>query len=112
MSSNTNKIIGSKILKYRIEKNMTQVELAEKTDTTPKFISQLENGKCGIKIDTLIKYINVLDVTPNMIFDGLFENSYSVDTSIQNKISHFNNYQKDLIKNFIEIFEIYEKNKN
>ena len=51
-----NEHIGAKILKYRTNKNMTQAQLAEKTDTTSKFVSQLENGKTGIKIDTFIKY--------------------------------------------------------
>ena len=106
-----NEHIGAKILKYRTNKNMTQAQLAEKTDTTSKFVSQLENGKTGIKIDTLIKYINVLDISPNELFDGLFNNSFSLDISLENKISELNNDQKNLLLEFIEIIINYDKNK-
>lgn len=106
-----NKHIGSQIFKYRTNINMTQAELAEKTDTTSKFVSMLENGKTGIKIDTLIKYINVLNISPNELFDGLFNNSLTLDISLENKILELNANQKTLLLDFIEMITKYDVKK-
>ena len=103
-----NKHIGSQILKYRTKNSMTQAELAEKTDTTAKFISQLENGKTGIRIDTLIKYINALNISPNELFDGLFNNSNRLNTTLKNKIHELNDKQKDLVIDFINMIIKYD----
>lgn len=104
-----NKHIGSKIFKYRTNMNMTQADLAEKTNTTSKFVSMLENGKTGIKIDTLIKYINVLNISPNELFDGLFNNKLTLDISLENKIINFNSNQKTLLLDFIDLVIKYDK---
>ena len=112
MSSNTYKIIGSKILKYRTEKNMTQAELAEWTDTTSKFVSMLENGKTGIKIDTLIKYINFLNIAPNELFDGLFYNSLALDIALENKLFKLNDNQKNLVLDVIDMITKYDSKKD
>lgn len=109
LNININQYIGSQIFKYRTNINMTQAELAEKTDTTSKFVSMLENGKTGIKIDTLIKYINVLNVSPNELFDGLFNNSLCLDITLQNKFLSLNSAQKILLLDFIEILTKYDK---
>ena len=69
----------------------------------------LENGKTGIKIDTLIKYINVLNVSPNELFDGLFNNSLCLDITLQNKFLSLNSAQKILLLDFIEILTKYDK---
>lgn len=110
--NNINMHIGSQILKYRTLKNMTQAELAEKTDTTSKFVSQLENGKTGIRIDTLLKYISVLDISPNIVFDGLFDNSHTLDVSLQNQILQLNDSQKVFVLEFIDIINSYDVKKD
>lgn len=110
--NNINKHIGSQILKYRTLNNMTQAELAEKTDTTSKFISQLENGKTGIKIDTLLKYINVLDISPNIVFDGLFNNSHTLDVTLENQLLQLNDSQKIFVLEFIDIITAYDVKKD
>lgn len=110
--NNINKHIGTQILKYRTLKNMTQAELAEKTDTTSKFVSQLENGKTGIKIDTLLKYISVLDISPNIVLDGLFENSHTLDVTLENQLCRLNDSQKVFVLEFIDIITAYEVKKD
>lgn len=107
-----NKHIGSQILKYRTLNNMTQAELAEKTDTTSKFISQLENGKTGIRIDTLLKYISVLDISPNIVFDGLFDNSHTLDVALENQLLQLTDSQKVFVLEFIDIITAYDVKKD
>ena len=59
----------SKILKdSRLKANLTQEQLAEKIGISVKYISRIETGKSGIKTQTLIKYINLLGITPNVFY--------------------------------------------
>lgn len=80
MNSNKNqdlKIIFSINLKYyRIEKNITQSELAEKVNLSIKFISDLERGIFGPSIDTLVEIAKALNIEPYLFlkYDKTHEN--------------------------------------
>ena len=50
-----------KIIKRRIEKGLTQAELAKKANLTQTQISRIENGELG-NLNTLLKVLNVLDL--------------------------------------------------
>ena len=45
--------VAREIIKARIEKNMTQQELAEKTGMRQSNISRIENGSCSPTVETL-----------------------------------------------------------
>ena len=45
--------VAREIIKARIEKNMTQQELAEKTGMRQSNISRIENGRCSPRVETL-----------------------------------------------------------
>ena len=51
--------IGALIKDARIEKGMTQEELAEKVGTTKSYISKLENNIKEVRISTLQKIVEV-----------------------------------------------------
>jgi len=53
-SENINQRIGDNIKSLRKEKNLTQADLAEVVQYSVKNISDIENGKTQIKVDTLI----------------------------------------------------------
>lgn len=55
--------LGKKIAGRRIEKQMTQEELAEKVDVSTVFISQLETSVRKPSLDTICKISDVLDTT-------------------------------------------------
>lgn len=52
-SQNIRKILGANIKYYRFSLGFTQEQLAEICDLSPRYISDIENGKGNIKIDTL-----------------------------------------------------------
>lgn len=62
------KILGVNIHNFRLTKNMTQEELAEKTGITTITLSKLENGKTWISLDTFEKIINALNIRPFQLF--------------------------------------------
>lgn len=65
---------GKIVKKYRLEMGLTQDELAQKLDLSSKYISRIENGISGLGDETLIKYINFLGITPNILYEELITN--------------------------------------
>lgn len=60
--------IGRKIKNLRIQKNLTQEELGERTDLTKGYISQLERNLSSPSMDTFFAILEVLGCTPEQFF--------------------------------------------
>lgn len=60
--------IGSKIKSIRLQRGLTQEELASRCELTKGYISQLENDIASPSIATLIDILNVLGITPQAFF--------------------------------------------
>lgn len=58
-----NDSIGIKLKQIRTDKHMTLKELSELTGLSIGFLSQIENGKASVAIDTLSKIAEFLEVT-------------------------------------------------
>ena len=57
--------LGKRLQEARLLRNITQEELAEKCNVTPKHISAIEIGATTGSISLLINICNQLDITPN-----------------------------------------------
>lgn len=68
------KILGEIFKKYRIKNKLTQEKIAEKLGISVKYISRIENGTGGVKVETLVNYMNILGISPNVIFEKLITN--------------------------------------
>ena len=60
--------IGRKIKQYRWQLDLTQEELAQRTELTKGYISQLENDLCSPSIATLEDILSVLGVSLHEFF--------------------------------------------
>ena len=60
--------IGRKIKQYRLQLDLTQEELAQRTELTKGYISQLENDLCSPSIATLQDILNILGVSRHEFF--------------------------------------------
>ncbi len=60
--------IGSKIKNLRVQKNLTQEELGERTDLTKGYISQLERDLSSPSMETFFSILEVLGCTPEEFF--------------------------------------------
>ncbi len=67
------KIVGANVRKARLQANMTQECLAELIGIEWKSISNLENGRNSLLLPKIARIIQVLDINPNALFDGLPE---------------------------------------
>lgn len=68
------KILGEIFKEYRIKNKLTQEKIAEKLGISVKYISRIENGTGGVKVETLVNYMNILCISPNVLFDRLITN--------------------------------------
>ena len=60
--------IGRKIKDLRLQKGLTQQELADRTELTKGYISQLEHGTVAPSVITLLDLIECLGTTPSDFF--------------------------------------------
>ena len=55
--------LKTRIKNKRLEKNLTQEQLAEKVDLSAVYIGQIERGERKMTIQTLVKLANVLETS-------------------------------------------------
>ena len=82
MKNEMDSTFGKLLKHYREDLRFTQAEISEKLGISEKYVSRIENGTGGISKETLIKYINILEVTPNRMFKS-FVTSPKVQTEIE-----------------------------
>ncbi|OKZ78597.1 MAG: hypothetical protein BHW01_00650 [Clostridium sp. 27_14] len=74
-----NTTLGQNIRNIRKRLNLTQEEFAEKLNLNPQFVSQVETGKVGISIDTLINICNLANCSSVAIFHGVLKSPSVVE---------------------------------
>ncbi len=60
--------IGNIIREARINKGLTQEELAELVDVTPAYIGHIERNQRSFSLQTLVKLVTELDLDMNYLF--------------------------------------------
>lgn len=92
--------MGQKIKMARKEKGFTQEYLAELVGISNRTLNLMEKGKSGMTIETLIKFCNSLDVSPNYVLSYKSDNNKVRDT-----LECFTPNQKLIIEEFLSAFE-------
>ncbi|MEH7236432.1 helix-turn-helix domain-containing protein [Bacillus sp. JJ1562] len=69
--------VGKKIRELRIQKGYTLKDVAEKTDLTSSFLSQLERSKTSVTLQSLSKISKALGVPQSYFFTQLHEKDES-----------------------------------
>lgn len=103
------KTLGIIFKEYRIKNKLTQEKIAEKLGISVKYISRIENGSGGVKIETLVNYINILGISPNKLFANLIYNDLlKQEIQITEKLSNLSKEKLNLISSFIDIIDSYK----
>ena len=68
------KVFGAILKKYRKSFHYTQADIAEKLGISEKYVSRIETGIGGISKETLAKYMNILGISPNVIYKDFISN--------------------------------------
>ncbi len=118
-----NEHIGNKIKDLRNRNGLTQQELADRTELTKGFISQLERGQVSPSIVTLLDLIECLGTTASDFFKeteeehvvfsekGFFEKVDDAGNSIQWIVPTAQKYQMEPLLVVIEPHESLEEDK-
>lgn len=61
-------ILANNIKYYRLKKDLSQEDLAELLETTPVYLSSLENAKRNIRLDYIEHIANTLEVNIKDLF--------------------------------------------
>ena len=104
--SEIDKIFGKILRDFRVKNGLTQEQLSEKLGISLKYISRIENGNNGIKTQTLIKYMNILGIMPNIRYKDFINNTEVLDDiNLFNKISSLSSDQKTFISSVIDLLK-------
>lgn len=97
------KSFGEKVKRLRKKKNLTQEQLAEMIDISPRNLSRIEVGNCFVKAETLERLLTALDVTT----EELFANDHiKTNSELINDINFYINSAKDDSKTLEKIYKI------
>ena len=100
IKSNFGKILRD----FRIKNNLTQEQLSEKLGISLKYISRIENGNNGIKTQTLINYMNILGITPDILYQPFITNkNVSQNIIISEKITSLTEEKKQFLISIIDL---------
>ena len=107
-NQSTNENIGKRITKLRKQQNLTQIQLAEKINTSNKHISEIERGVTGISIDMQVLLSQQFHCSIDYLIKGT---SYeSVDILLPQKILEILNSKNEKeINLLVDYLKIYER---
>ena len=106
LKSNIDKSFGKTLKKYRTKNHFTQEYLSEKLSISLKYISRIENGNNGVKVETLINYMNLLGITPNTIFGPFMTHpEVSKNIEISDKINELSDEKKVFLNSIIDLLK-------
>lgn len=97
------KSFGEKVKRLRKKRNLTQEQLAEMIDISPRNLSKIEVGECFVKAETLEKLLAALNISTEELFanDHIKTNSELIE-----RINFYINSAKDDKKTLEIIYKI------
>ena len=100
---NIKKELGEKIKRVRKLRNLTQEELAEMIDISPRSLSNIEVGTSFVKSETLAKIIESLNISTEELFAN---NHIKTNHELLCEIDKFINKAKNDTKLLEKIYKI------
>lgn len=97
------KLIGKRIKFYRNQKNMSQMQLAEKTELSTPYISYIETGTKKVSLPALIKIAEALGTTPNnLLTDHITPFAEQLPIELLSIIKDLNSYETQFITDMLK----------
>jgi len=98
-------IVQTNIKRYRNYRKWTQAQLAEKVEISTNFLSDVENGKKWISLETMIKFASTFNVEP---FE-LFKPAEAAEASVSVLFSRYNGEVVKAVSESLErIYDYYQ----
>ncbi len=94
--------VGKKIRSIRIRKGLSQLQLSEKAEVSPPYISYIENGVKNASIETLVKIANALQVSiDELLDDNLNDELIASIRTFAVVLSDCNEYEKRIMLDMV-----------
>jgi len=62
---------GKRLKALRVERDLTQLELAEILDLSPNFVGMIERGERNTTVENVFKIARALNIKPDALFENL-----------------------------------------
>ena len=99
-------LLGKRLAAVRKSKHITQERLAEITDLTNNYISNIENCRSIPSLETLMKLCGALEVTPNELLMGVSPKSSNyLNDDLAEHAADCTPREKRLIIRFIDMLK-------
>lgn len=96
-------LIGKRVAARREQLKLTQAQLAEKTELTPKYISNIETSHSIPSIKSVMQLCVALDVTPDYLLFGIANEKVATQLDEINRLlSACSTQQLGKIREYIE----------
>ena len=97
-------LIGRRLAEIRKSRGWTQERLAEQTDLSNNYISNIENNRSIPSLETLVKLCEAIDITPNDVLLGSSVTSEQyMNDILWERIRQCTPEEKRLIDGFISL---------
>lgn len=94
--------IGKRIKIARIQKDMTQEQLAEAVNLSPTHLSNIERGTGKVSLTTLVNIANILGVTmDDLLCDNVIKCKPEFEKDIRLLLDDCDDYEIRIIKDMI-----------
>lgn len=95
--------IGNRLYFLRKKSGLTQYDVAEAADISPRTYAGIERGEASMRIETALKICNVLKITPNTLFMTESEEKVGVDELVK-WLNTCPEYDRDTVLMLIETY--------
>ncbi len=97
-------VIGQRIKRARLAKNLTQEDLAEQIDISVAFLSRVERGNSHINLKRLNQLCGLLDVSEGYILNGASSSSTNyLDKEFSELLKSCSSEKQRLIYNIAKV---------
>lgn len=103
--TNINKHIAEVLKYHRKKNNYTQEKAAELAGLSAKYVSQLERGISGGTLETILKFCNIYNITPNSLLEPFLNpNIKNASNEFLDKFNSLCARDQKAVMNLIEYF--------
>ena len=105
-------LLGKRIANFRKNRGLSQEKLAEKSEISNNYLSNIENNHSILSLETMVKICIALNVTPDELLLGVTKNEKQyLSAEILETLNQCTAQEKRLIYGFINLL-LQERNKN
>ena len=91
------KLIGKQLTTHRIQNHLTQEILAERSELSVPYISNIERGKKQVSLSSLIAIANALNTTPDTLLCDYLPNFLPDNRELPKVSSHLSKTEEQFL---------------